>query len=84
MGPYGPTAILDAILNKKKCPNLIFTPPTENDPWDPYNDGSSEKMFIWRQGVPPKKPTWHPDYEIYWTFIKKVQHLEKVHFFKKR
>ena len=46
MCPYGPTAILDAILNKKKCPNLIFTPPTENDPWDPYNDESSEKNTL--------------------------------------
>ena len=57
MGPYGPTAILDAILNKKKCPNLIFTPPTENDPWDPYNDGSSEKNCLTDdKGFPKKTP----------------------------
>ena len=46
MCPYGPAAILDAILNKKSSPNLIFTPPTENDPWDPYNDESSEKNTL--------------------------------------
>ena len=57
MGPYGPTAILDAILNKKKCPNLIFTPLTENDPWDPYNDGSSEKNCLSDdKGFPQKNP----------------------------
>ena len=26
MGPCGPAAILDAILNNWKCPTLIFTP----------------------------------------------------------
>ena len=55
MGPYGPAAILDAILNKKSSPNLIFTPLTENDPWDPYNDGSSEKNTLTDDKGFPKK-----------------------------
>ena len=52
MGPYGPTAILDAILNKK-MPKLNFYPPTENDPGTLIMMNQVKKMFFRRQGVHP-------------------------------
>ncbi len=45
-GHLGLAAILAAILNISNCSKLIFTPPTENDPWDPYLDESSEKKTL--------------------------------------
>ncbi|MCP4986053.1 MAG: hypothetical protein GY928_08275 [Colwellia sp.] len=57
-GHLGLAAILAAILNISNCSKLIFTPPpTENDPWDPYLDESSEKKTLTdKKGFHEKSP----------------------------
>ena len=56
-GPLWPGNHLGAIMNKKML-KLNFYPPTqmENDPLDPYNDGSSEINCSSDNKGFPKKP----------------------------
>ncbi len=44
-----------AILNISECSTFIFTPPTENDPWDIYLDESSEKNSLYKKKGSMKK-----------------------------